>query len=153
MKKEIMLALMGALFAVSARAELIRTGLVTVFAENPDASFAWYTEKLGLKGEAKQFDGQLWRFVYTKWEPEQRLYIRKGRPAKGEYILGFQTDNLDRIASEMKRKGVEFLGVPAHGEGAKRVSYPWGTAVKYPWGIEADFKDPDGQIIAVTEVP
>ncbi|MEZ5681855.1 MAG: VOC family protein [Erythrobacter sp.] len=113
------------------------TGLGGVFyvVKDPEATRAWYREKLGIDGE---YGPQLNWSEETGDKPYSLIshftddsYIKPGR---GGFMINLRVDDLDVFVAQLKEKGVEVLDSVDEGYG------------KFAWLL-----DPDGVKIELWE--
>ena len=106
---------------------------------NQDASLAFYTTKLGLKVITDSpFDGrQRWiELGVPRAETRLVLFTAPGQESMigGFMNVTFMADDVEKTASEMKARGVEFVQEPQ----------------KADWGTAAIFKDVDGNTFVLS---
>ena len=113
------------------------TGLGGVFyvVKDPEATRAWYRDKLGIDGE---YGPQLNWSEETGDKPYSLIshfsdekYIK---PGKGGFMINLRVDDLDVFVAQLKEKGVEVLDSVDEGYG------------KFAWLL-----DPDGVKIELWE--
>ena len=115
----------------------------TVPTTNVKKAKVFYRNKLGLKLIYEEDDGLL--FEAGK---KSRIYVYKRPPSSAEHTLAaFYVDNIHKTVDELTKKGVEF---EKYNEGSIKTDEK-GIAkkgkLKAAW-----FKDPDGNIIGLSQV-
>ncbi len=119
----------------------ITTNIVTT---DSNKAKAFYPEALGLElvtdyGEAAQFNaGGAPLFVYQRPTP----------PTSDATIASWTVPNIHEVVQELSGKGIEFeryegFDQDEHGIAARSENGPWAA-----W-----FKDPDGNILGLTQMP
>jgi catechol 2,3-dioxygenase-like lactoylglutathione lyase family enzyme len=115
----------------------------TIPANNLERAKKFYADKLGLKPEMEREDG----IVYDVHGTEFLLYPTQFAGTAKHTLVGFETENLEKDMQELRNKGVVFeeYDMP----NLKTVN---GVA---KMGDEkgAWFKDSEGNILAITEMP
>ncbi len=89
------------------------TGLGGIFckAADPDATRAWYQDKLGIGGEwgaifpfkAVQPDGYS---LFSQFKADSDYFSPSGK----EFLVNLRVDDLDGMIADLENKGVEILG-------------------------------------------
>ena len=96
------------------------TGLGGVFyvAEDPEATRAWYRDKLGIDGE---YGPQLAWSEESKPNPYSLISHFKDdtyvKPGKGAFMINLRVDDLDAFVTQIKKKGVKILDSVDEGYG------------------------------------
>ena len=96
------------------------TGLGAVFymVEDPEATRAWYREKLGLDGE---YGPQLAWSEETKRNPYSLISHFKDdtymKPGTRGFMINLRIDDLDAFVKQIKKKGVKVLDTVDEGYG------------------------------------
>ena len=113
------------------------TGLGGVFyvVKDPEATRAWYREKLGIDGD---YGPQLNWSEETGDKPYSLIshfkYDQYIKPGKGDFMINLRVDDLDVFVAQLKEKGVDVLDSVDEGYG------------KFAWLL-----DPDGVKIELWE--
>ena len=126
--------------------------VVTLVVTNQARSLEFFTEKVGFekKTDVNPPGGSRWVSVGPKgqdlemalWEvgsavdPSQRDLSKDWAPAKAPPIVLVVPD-CRKAHQELSARGVVFLQAP----------------VDHPWGTSATFKDPDGNLVSMSQPP
>jgi predicted enzyme related to lactoylglutathione lyase len=98
---------------------------VAVMVNDPTKSALWFKEKLGFETSVKGH----WITAWPKGS-EWKLHLCQGKPEPGNSGIAFYSQDVEKTAVEMKKKGVKFsMDVTKRGSSAM-----------------AMFEDPDGNI-------
>jgi predicted enzyme related to lactoylglutathione lyase len=94
-----------------------------VMVRDAKKSAKWYKQKLGFNASVDEY----WTTVWPKGATS-KLHLCEGKLEPGNTGIGIYCDDVKKVASQLKERGVEFSKNPKD-EG---------------WGMYAMFKDPDG---------
>ena len=107
----------------------------------------WYEEKLGLKPILDiGVGGQLYRTGGVLWLIYPTQFAGTGKHT----VAGWQVPNVDEAMAEMRAKGVVFEDYAMGDQGPNTVN---GVERGPDGGAVAWFKDSEGNILAITELP
>lgn len=126
--------------------------VVPLVVSNQTKSLEFYTEKVGLekKTDQGQPGGPRWVTVglkgqpleITLWQagapsdPSQKEYAKQWAPGKTPPIL-IRVPDCKKAYEELRGRGVEFVT----------------PAMEAPWGWVAVFRDPDGNLVSLSQPP
>ena len=86
--------------------------VIGIYVDDIDKAVDFYCEKLGFKEAERYQDGCIVR-LENDGPPVILERVEKANntkyPGKSQIVLGIETDNIEKAAKEMRRKGVEFL--------------------------------------------
>lgn len=105
--------------------------------ENQDEALRFYTEKLGLEKriDGGYGDGNRWLTVAPASEENAEIGLQT--PDNLKQHIDLVVDDCQATYDELTERGVEFVSAPEEGYGA----------------TQATLKDPDGNVITLTEPP
>lgn len=101
-----------------------------VMVSDAKKSAKWYKEKLGFNTSVEGH----WVTVWPKGATS-KLHLCEGKLEPGNTGIGIYSNDVMKTASQLKKKGVEFTKA-AKDEG---------------WGTYAKFRDPDGNVLWLSE--
>jgi predicted enzyme related to lactoylglutathione lyase len=104
---------------------------VAVMVSDPKKSAKWYKEKLGFETSTED---EHWVTAWPKGA-SWKLHLCEGKLEPGNTGIGFYTDDVQKLASNLKKKGVKFSRDYTKTEG----------------GEIAMFDDPDGNIFWISK--
>ncbi len=114
---------------------------ICLLVEDYEKSLAFYKDTLGLElnsQDTKYTDFKLGETLFAIFQKEEAtaMFPRNHMMSGGGCVIAFPVANVETACQELQNKGIEIF------EGPKQMS--WGQTVAY-------FKDPDGNILEVTE--
>ena len=116
-------------------------------ASDLDRAMRWYEEKLGLKPILDiGVGGQLYRTGGVLWLIYPTPFAGTGKHT----VAGWQVPNVDEAMAELRAKGVVFEDYAMGDQGPTTEN---GVARGPDGGAVAWFKDSEGNILAITELP
>jgi catechol 2,3-dioxygenase-like lactoylglutathione lyase family enzyme len=121
----------------------VKKVMATIPANNLERAKKFYADKLGLKPEMEREDG----VVYDVKGTEFLLYPTQFAGTAKHTLAGFETENLEKDMQELRNKGVVFEEYDMPNlktvNGVAKIGDERGA-----W-----FKDSEGNILAITEMP
>ena len=111
--------------------------------ENVQRSVAFYRDVLGLSVEPGDDAASHFEVFWGRWEPEAAdlvmflIYPTDSDHPKSVCELGFSVPNLDVVHVAVVKSGQPVLEEPS----------------PKSWGMQATFRDPDGNVVAVAQSP
>lgn len=114
---------------------------ICLLVEDHDRSLRFYRDTLGLEvnsQDTKYTDFKLGESLFAIFEKSEATLMFSASHMKsgGGAVIAFPVENVEKSCEELKNKGIEIF------EGPKQM--PWGQTVAY-------FKDPDGNILEITQ--
>lgn len=114
---------------------------ICLLVEDYEKSLAFYKDTLGLElysQDTKYTDFKLGETLFAIFQKDEAtlMFPKSHMTVGGGSVIAFPVDNVEEACKELRSKGIEIF------EGPKQM--PWGQTVAY-------FKDPDGNILEVTE--
>jgi catechol 2,3-dioxygenase-like lactoylglutathione lyase family enzyme len=112
---------------------------VTIPVRDQDRALEFYTKKLGMRviTDSPYDDTRRWiELAIPRADTKVVLFTAPGQEQRigGTMNITFMADDVVATASELKARGVEFVQDPQ----------------KADWGTAAVFKDPDGNVFALS---
>ncbi len=108
-----------------------KVGFETKTDYSPPGGYRWVT--VGPKGQDLEL--ALW-VVGSAVDPAQRAWSKDWAPGKAPPIV-LRVPDVQRVYEELHARGVEFPQPPK----------------EYPWGVAATFRDPDGNLFSLSQLP
>ena len=103
---------------------------IAVMVSDAKKSAAWYKEKLGFETSVEEHWVTTWPKGAT-W----KFHLCEGDLEPGNTGIALYSDDVKSTVADMKKKGVKFA-----------MDY-----TKTPWGANAQLKDPDGNVIWISQ--
>ncbi len=115
---------------------------ICLLVDNHEKSLAFYKDTLGLEvnsQDSKYTDFKLGEVLLAIFQKDEAtaMFSKTHMHSGGGAVIAFPVEDVEKTCAELKLKGIEIF------EGPKQT--PWGQEVAY-------FKDPDHNILEITEV-